>query len=72
MVYLPWLYNAALFWDVLAGWTFTTTKFFRESPVQYRWLGLLILFIWMSIWLITNGPMRVPFIRWRFFGGRLI
>ena len=33
---------------------------------------ILFLFIWMSIWLITNGPMRVPFIRWRFFGGRLV
>ncbi|USP82428.1 glycosyltransferase family 2 protein [Curvularia clavata] len=48
MVYFPWLYNAALFWDILAIWTFTTTAFFRESAVQYRWLGLLILVIWMS------------------------
>jgi len=41
---------------------------------QVSTVGFLIdfLFIWMSIWLITNGPMRVPFIRWRFFGGRLV
>jgi len=35
-------------------------------------------FLWhfISTWLVTflfvNGPMRVPFIRWRFRGGRLI
>jgi hypothetical protein len=27
--------------------------------------------IWLSVWLVANGPMRVPFIRWRFNGGRL-
>jgi hypothetical protein len=30
------------------------------------------LVIWMVIWLWVNGPMRVPLIRWRFFGGRII
>lgn len=28
--------------------------------------------IWIVIWIWTNGPMRVPFIRWRFFGGRIV
>ena len=28
--------------------------------------------VWVSVWLIANGPMRVPFIRWRFRGGRLV
>jgi hypothetical protein len=27
--------------------------------------------IWLGVWLVANGPMRVPFIRWRFHGGRL-
>jgi hypothetical protein len=27
--------------------------------------------IWLAVWLMANGPMRVPFIRWRFHGGRL-
>ena len=27
--------------------------------------------VWLCVWLIANGPMRVPFIRWRFRGGRL-
>ncbi|KAL6151282.1 hypothetical protein ACJQWK_10873 [Exserohilum turcicum] len=48
MVYFPWMYNAALFWDFLAVWTFTTTAFFRDSQVQYRWLGALVFAIWMS------------------------
>jgi len=28
--------------------------------------------IWLGVWLVANGPMRVPFIRWRFNGGRLV
>ncbi len=27
---------------------------------------------WLLVWLIANGPMRVPFVHWRFRGGRLI
>jgi hypothetical protein len=27
--------------------------------------------VWLGVWLVANGPMRVPFIRWRFLGGRL-
>ncbi|MEJ3742497.1 hypothetical protein WEI85_04280 [Actinomycetes bacterium KLBMP 9797] len=28
--------------------------------------------VWLAVWLVANGPMRVPFPRWRFRGGRLI
>jgi hypothetical protein len=28
--------------------------------------------VWIAVWLVANGPMRVPFIRWRFHGGRLV
>lgn len=28
--------------------------------------------IWIVIWLWVNGPMRVPLIHWRFFGGRVV
>jgi hypothetical protein len=28
--------------------------------------------VWVGVWLFANGPMRVPFIRWRFHGGRLL
>ncbi|MBC8092522.1 MAG: hypothetical protein H7Y15_11395 [Pseudonocardia sp.] len=27
---------------------------------------------WIIVWLMANGPMRVPFVHWRFRGGRLI
>jgi hypothetical protein len=44
-----------------------------NGPAVSTWgFLILFLFIWMSIWVFTNGPMRVPFIRWRFFGGRLV
>jgi hypothetical protein len=28
--------------------------------------------VWILTWLFAIGPMRVPFLRWRFRGGRLI
>ena len=28
--------------------------------------------VWLAVWLFANGPMRAPFIRWRFRGGRLV
>ncbi|SDS73925.1 hypothetical protein [Actinoplanes derwentensis] len=28
--------------------------------------------VWVAVWLAANGPMRVPFLRWRFRGGRLV
>jgi heme/copper-type cytochrome/quinol oxidase subunit 4 len=28
--------------------------------------------VWIAVWLFANGPMRTPFIRWRFRGGRLV
>ncbi|MGB9378716.1 MAG: hypothetical protein WCB04_14515 [Mycobacteriales bacterium] len=28
--------------------------------------------VWLVTWLWVNGPMRVPFVHWRFRGGRLI
>jgi hypothetical protein len=33
---------------------------------------LQFLAVWIAVWLAANGPMRVPFIRWRFRGGRLV
>ncbi|MBZ2194719.1 hypothetical protein [Occultella gossypii] len=27
---------------------------------------------WFLIWAVQNGPLRVPFIRWRFNGGRFL
>ena len=33
---------------------------------------LQLLAVWLSVWLVANGPMRVPFIRWRFRGGTVV
>ena len=41
-----------------------------EVPLSAFLIDFLV--IWMAIWVAVNGPMRVPFIRWRFFGGRLV
>lgn len=27
---------------------------------------------WLVLWVWVNGPMRVPFLRWRYDGGRII
>ncbi|GAA1687776.1 hypothetical protein [Fodinicola feengrottensis] len=37
-------------------------------------LAFIILFVivWIAQWLTANGPLRVPFVRWRFRGGRFV
>jgi hypothetical protein len=37
-------------------------------------LAFIILFVivWIALWITANGPLRVPFIRWRFRGGRFV
>jgi hypothetical protein len=27
---------------------------------------------WLVVWVVANGPMRVPFVHWRINGGRLV
>ena len=39
-------------------------------PALAFWI--LFMVVWICVWAVANGPMRVPFIRWRFRGGRLI
>ena len=43
-----------------------------DGEVPFSAFLIDFLVIWMAIWVAVNGPMRVPFIRWRFFGGRLL
>lgn len=28
--------------------------------------------VWVLVWVMANGPMRIVFIRWRFRGGRIV
>src|SRR6266498_2207075 len=41
------------------------------GPVTTAVFVIHFLAVWMLVWMVGNGPMRVPFIRWRFRGGRL-
>jgi hypothetical protein len=43
-----------------------------DGPVPLGAFLLLFLTTWLLVWLSASGPMRVPFIHWRFRGGRLI
>ena len=40
----------------------------RRTPLAF---AIHFVTVWLCVWLVANGPMRVPFIRWRFRGGRL-
>ncbi len=44
---------------------------FVDSPPPLAAFAIHFAAVWLCVWLFANGPMRVPFIRWRFRGGRL-
>ncbi|GIH96399.1 hypothetical protein ACFFMN_21890 [Planobispora siamensis] len=44
--------------------------FIDPIPAAAFWTHFTV--VWVSMWLVANGPMRVPFIRWRFRGGRVL
>jgi uncharacterized membrane-anchored protein len=56
-------------WLLVRYTTIVVPEDLRPSLTAY-----LIQFIitWLTFWLVVNGPMRVPFHRWRFAGGRFI
>ncbi len=45
-----------------------------DSLVKPNGASFVIAFatVWLVVWMFVNGPMRVPFIHWRFRGGRII
>ena len=45
---------------------------FLPGPVEPATFVIHFVVVWLAVWLVANGPMRVPFIRWRFRGGRLL
>ena len=49
-------------------------KVMPDSLVKPNGASYVIAFatVWLIVWIFVNGPMRVPFIHWRFRGGRLI
>jgi hypothetical protein len=42
----------------------------KSLPLSAFLIEFLV--VWVCVWLVGQGPMRVPFIRWRFHGGRVI
>lgn len=51
---------------------FDLVPFIDGPSVPLLAFAILFVVIWIAQWLTANGPMRVPFIRWRFRGGRLV
>ena len=42
------------------------------GPVPFSAFLLQFVTTWLVVWLTVNGPMRVPFVHWRFRGGRIV
>jgi hypothetical protein len=40
------------------------------GPVQAAAFWLHFVAVWLAVWVVANGPLRVLFLRWRFRGGR--
>jgi hypothetical protein len=43
-----------------------------SGPVPFSAFLLQFVTTWLVVWLTVNGPMRVPFVHWRFRGGRIV
>ena len=43
-----------------------------DGPVPFSAFLLQFVTTWLVVWLTVNGPMRVPFVHWRFRGGRIV
>lgn len=43
-----------------------------EGPAGLWAFWIHFVVVWLAVWVVAQGPMRVPFIRWRFRGGRLL
>ncbi|MFB9313798.1 hypothetical protein [Nocardioides plantarum] len=42
------------------------------GPVPVSAFAVHFVAVWLAVWAVANGPMRVPFVAWRFRGGRLV
>lgn len=56
-----------LLWLILG-----TDTWFWDVPVTPRAFWLLFISEWLLIWVVLSGPIRVPLVRRRWRGGRLI
>jgi hypothetical protein len=53
-------------------WGLLKTGLIFDGPVSSLAFWIHFTLVWLAVWVVANGPMRVPFIRWRFRGGRLL
>jgi hypothetical protein len=58
-----------LVWILLRYTTIIVPEHLRPSFAAFF---IQFVMTWLAFWLIVNGPMRVPFHRWRFQGGRYL
>ncbi|AFU02109.1 hypothetical protein [Nocardia brasiliensis] len=67
--FLTVINEGALMWVLVDRTTLVLPEHLHPSLTAF-----LIQFVltWMVFWLIVNGPLRVPFHRWRFQGGRFL
>ncbi|MGW4848280.1 hypothetical protein [Nocardia brasiliensis] len=67
--FLTVINEGALMWVLVDHTTIVLPEHLHPSRAAF-----LIQFVltWMVFWLIVNGPLRVPFHRWRFQGGRFL
>lgn len=49
--------------------TIVLPEYLRPSLIAFL---MQFIVTWMAFWIIVNGPMRVPFHRWRLQGGRYL
>lgn len=65
--YLTMLNEGALLWLLIKLGAVPGVP--EELP--FSTFAILFFIVWNVVWLWVNGPMRVPFIRWRFRGGSI-
>lgn len=52
---------------LLAGWVPGVGDAARSVAF---WIHFVL--VWLAVWVVANGPLRVPLLRWRFRGGRFV
>jgi hypothetical protein len=57
-----------LIWVLLA--TRAVPGISKTPPLSAYLIDFIV--VWLCVWLVSQGPLRVPFIRWRFLGGRFV
>lgn len=64
----------ALFGLVTAVNEFATLILFLALLGYQLSFAVVLLFatLWMWMWIVANGPLRVLFVRWRYHGGRIV